>query len=484
MRSFATSPGQPYAVPPDPSTVEVVWDPGNESQQGLWADLSPLHEDSFQDWTLESVVSGSAYAGSVTSLSRSNYSNASHDDEDSGELSTPEEPRLWLSDLDHLNPMAVRVALDTSEALAFTFYTERISRILPAHDAPDNPYRRLTAIAIHAPVLLHTVISIATAFMHNHGGLATYELTATRQARALSSLRQTLSKALNGKGESRLIVTEAIVFAILLQIFYLALTGGMEIEPHFASATYFLRVLGYLPKPPTGFLGRALVQRYAMIDVARAIYRRTRPLSEADFWFYHTGHDLDQTQSSFKIMTGCPHAVLVFLVQVTNLAASTLEQPETPENTAKAIELEADMHIYRRSQPSALNDPLSEAFYWTAHLLLQRRVYLEHPRSRRVQFTRNKIFELVQSMALGYGPDSSVFLPLNISGREAMTLSDREWIRTRARDLTHIYGIRTNEHCMKLMEQIWACVDAGWSDDSTLERELLEIEAQSQCFVF
>lgn len=362
--------------------------------------------------------------------------------------------------------------------------TERISRIIPAHDAPGNPYRRLTAIAIHTPVLLHTVISVATAFLHNHGGLATSELTLTRQARALSSLRQILGTGLDGEDESRRIVTEAVAFAILLQIFYLALTGGTDIEPHFASATYLLRTLGYLLRPPDGFLGRALVQRFAMIDVARAIYRRRRPLPETDFWFYRACDDMDQTQPSFKTMTGCPHAILVFLVQVTDLAVSTQEWPDSPETMERAFELEADMHIYRRSQPSALDDALSEAFYWTAHLLLQRRVYRESPRSRRVQLTRGKIFQLVESMTLGHGPDSSVFLPLNIAGREALTQSDRQWVRVRARDLSHTYGIRTNEHCMALMEEIWACVDAGWSDDAGIERSLLEIEARNQCFVF
>lgn len=320
--------------------------------------------------------------------------------------------------------------------------------------------------------------------MHNHGRLASSELTATRQARALFSLRKTLGTVLGGEGGSHHVVTEAVAFAILLQIFYLALTGGTEIEPHLASATYFLRNLGYLLKPPEGILGRALVQRFAMIDVARAIYRRMRPLPEADFWLYRSGDDLDHIEPSFRAMTGCPHAILLFLVQITELAASTQEQPSLPENIEKAIELEADLHIYRKSQPSALNDALGEAFYWTAHLLLERRIFRESPRSRRVQFTRAKIFQLVESMTLGYGPDSSVFLPLNIAGREALTHRDRDWVRTRACGLAHTYGIRTNAHCMALMEEIWACVDAGWSDDSTLERSLLEIEAQSQCFAF
>ena len=320
--------------------------------------------------------------------------------------------------------------------------------------------------------------------MHNHGGLATSELTVARQARALSSLRQTLSTTLGDEGESNRIVAEAVAFAILLQIFYLALTGGTEIEPHFASATYLLRTMGYLLAPPAGFLGRALVQRFAMIDVARAIYRRTRPLLEADFWFYRAGDNYHQAQPSFRAMTGCPYEILIFLVQVTDLAASTQEQSQSLEDLDEAMRLEADMHIYRSSWPSALNDTLSEAFYWTAHLLLQRRVFCEPPRSRRVQFTRAKIFQLIKSMTLGYGPDSSVFLPLNIAGREALTQSDRQWVRTWAHGLSLTYGIRTNEHCMTLMEEIWTCVDAGGSDDSALEHSLLAIEARSQCFVF
>ncbi|KIV80087.1 hypothetical protein PV11_07614 [Exophiala sideris] len=475
--SIATSPREPATMPVNPSTTD-----DHESLDGLFTSLPTLRDEIFQDWTLEAMISPSAATAPHSTWS--NVSDAGDASEDGEGESRAEEIRLSVFDPTHQSPMAITVALNTSEALAFTFYTEQISRILPAHDAPGNPYRRLTALAIQAPVLLHTVISVATAFMHNHGGLATSELSAMRQARALSSLREALDPALAGEGESHRVVTEAITFAILLQIFYLALTGGTEVEPHYASATYFLQMLGYLLRPPAGFLGRALVQRFAMIDVARAIYRRTRTLPETAFWLYRDGDDLDQIQPSFKAMTGCPYTILRFLVKITELALSSQERSESQQNMEKAIELEADMHMYRRSEPSAFDDALSEIFYWTAHLLLERRVYQESPWSRRVQFTRNKIFQLIESMTPGHGPDSSVFLPLNIAGREALTPNDRDWVRARARGLTQTYGIRTNEHCMELMEEIWDCVDAGWSDDTAFESSLLEIEAQSQCFVF
>lgn len=98
---------------------------GDESMGPWFASFSPSHEDILQGCALESTASPVA-AANVANHSWSNYSPDDDDDYNDGEhavedSTTPEGPRLWLSHPNRLNSMTVKVALDSSEALAFTF---------------------------------------------------------------------------------------------------------------------------------------------------------------------------------------------------------------------------------------------------------------------------------------------------------------------------------------------------------------------------
>lgn len=115
------SPTQPLDVPSNASTTEVDEELDDEGLDGLFAGLSPLHSEIFHDWTLEAFAGGSPSAASVATPFWNIVSDSHHPSDDGGELIALEEPRLWLSDQNHLSSVAVNVALDTSEALAFTF---------------------------------------------------------------------------------------------------------------------------------------------------------------------------------------------------------------------------------------------------------------------------------------------------------------------------------------------------------------------------
>lgn len=126
---------------------------------GHWPLYEPLVEETLQDWSPPSVVNASHCAARVPPRDWNNVSNSDDDDdddddEDGGGLNSPpaEEPRLWLSGQSNLNPVAVNVALDTSEALAFTFceslmvespsiYPEACPCPLFVHESFDLPLR-------------------------------------------------------------------------------------------------------------------------------------------------------------------------------------------------------------------------------------------------------------------------------------------------------------------------------------------------------
>ncbi|KAL2204288.1 hypothetical protein CC79DRAFT_1128869 [Sarocladium strictum] len=366
------------------------------------------------------------------------------------------------------------------ETMAFTYYIQNICGLLAAHDATDNPYRRLVSLALGAPVLLHTMLSVATAYMYKQGTLSTIDLTVMRQERALSSLRTSVAKILENVCGTPGPEVEAALAAILLQIFHSAITGSIDMDIHISSAFFLMKESGSLRSSGTSYFTRILAHRFAVIDIARALYRRTRPLAGADFWLYRGTAQEETTKPLFSSMSGYPIAVLSFLVRVANLSCDIVDRLDSFQTVREAMTLESEMNIWFAREAEHLDD-LGCCFYWMSQLLLHRRVFREATRSVRIQIIIRNVFRLIDNMPIGSGPDSSVFLPFNIAAREAVDESDRAWVRDRSKSLYAVYPVDASSYCMDSTEAVWQRLDQG---GVTIEEDLLRCEMQHLCFAF
>lgn len=271
-------------------------------------------------------------------------------------------------------------------------------------------------------------------------------------------------------GGNEIDAKQATLAAILLQIANVVFTGGTGVEVHLACAMHFLRDLDYITKPIDQFLPRLLVQRFAMLDVITSIQRRRRPQLGLDFWLFTPDEYFDRSQPSFREMTGCPQPVLCFLARVSDLCVDVAEKCKREfEIVDEAATLETDMRIYARSaatfnssrtRDASHLDTLSECFYWSAHLLLQRRVYRDPTSTPRVQHAASNIVRLIKSMPIGCGLDSSVLFPFYVSSKEAITEEHRNWIRQRNEEMKRVYPARSRDALMLLLNDMWAAVDA------------------------
>lgn len=396
----------------------------------------------------------------------------------------------WEFNDDDLSPGIDPNAFSSpSERIAFAYWSKYLARVLPAHDSEENPYQRLSSLAMASPVLLDTIISLATEYMYCHGHTSP-ELVAMRHEKALSSLKQALRTASRHDSASEtpspLSPAQATLAAILLQIANTVFTGGSGVDTHITCAAYLLREQGYIDTPTQDFLPRLLVQRFAILDVTTAILRRRKPHLPLTFWFFVPDEAYDRTSPSFREMTGCPQPVLGFYARLSHLAADLKDsgggQDEKYAILRKASTLETDMRMYARSRvtftttrpsPARHLDTLSQCFYWCAHLILQRVIYRDSPASPRVQHTVRDIVMLIKSMPLGCGPDSSLAFPFYVSSREAITEEHQNWVRQRNQELKLVYPGRTRDTLMMTLEQIWA-VTANIKTDSCKSRSELD----------
>ncbi|KAI9736227.1 MAG: hypothetical protein M1834_001113 [Cirrosporium novae-zelandiae] len=437
-------------------------------------------------------------------------------------------PDVWILD-DKMFDDTLALCFETpGERIAYAYYFKHVSACIPALDGAQNPYRKLSTMALASPVLLKTIISVATAHMLIQGR-SNAELVFARQSRALRSLQEALS-ALETRDDSResshttdvtqltktasLSAKEEALATILLQITNVVMTGSTEVEAHLKCAFHFLEELDYVYKPLHGFTSRVLVQRFAMIDVVTSILRHQRPYAPPDFWMHSIHENLDHTEPSFREMTGCPQAVLSFLARISNLACEMIENEDQSAYTlARAFTLETELRVWGSSRfpirtmteiqkasiPSDGGDSnesdlsrlylnvLSECFYWTAHLLLQRRVFRDATDSIRVQQIAKTIFRLIDSIPVGSGPDSSLPLPLYMSAREAITPEDRSWVRRIHTAMKDVHRDVSRDHMMNITEEIWR-----WTDNRRqvgVEKDINEnfirtLEQKSRHFMF
>jgi hypothetical protein len=283
-----------------------------------------------------------------------------------------------------------------------------------------------------------------------------------------------------------------------MQVANVVFTGGSGVEAHLACAMHFMRDLGYIHQRIDGFLPRLLVQRFVMLDVVTSIQRFRRPQLKSDFWFLSPDDQYDRTQPSFREMTGCPQPVLCFFVRISILAADLREDVvDEFEVLTKASTLETDMRIYARSKvttstnrpPKASHlDALSQCFYWSAHLLLQRRVYRDATSSLRVQKTVADIVGLIKSMPVGCGPDSSLAFPFYLSSKEAITSEHRDWARQRNEEMKKVYPGRSRDAIMSLLHAMWEAVDIVREREprmnATIDEILFELESDRELCLF
>jgi hypothetical protein len=139
-------------------------------------------------------------------------------------------------------------------------------------------------------------------------------------------------------------------------------------------------------------------------------------------------------------------------------------------------------------------DILTECFYWTAHLLLARRVFRDATRSPRVQHLTHTCFGLMDQLSTGCGPDSSLPQPFYLAAREAVSLEDRAWVRQKHESMTEYYREQQRNMAMRLTQRVWDITDeAEWTDATGLQSgsavsngdEKIRVMDQQSClFIF
>lgn len=380
-----------------------------------------------------------------------------------------------------------------------------VSSNIPALDGPDNPYRQLSFTALSSPVLLETIVCIATEHMLNFG-LVDVSTAARHQTRMLRTIGQNLQLIESGDtcGTTAIVTAnnpdhEALFAAVILQGVIVAQSADGVLEPHVRCAAFLMEVLNLFRQVPHNVLGRTTVQRFAMVDVMLAISRQRRPFSPRDFVLHMPDAETwDNTEPSFHKMTGCPQPLMCFLVRISHLACDVDERSERcvpiSDLLSQAHTLENDLRAWGSRYSGQVPeegirpplDILTECFYWTAHLLLARRVFQDHTRSPRVQHLTRTCFELMDQLSTGVGPDSSLPQPFYLAAREAITLEDRAWVRQKHESMTNYYREQQRNLAMQLTQRIWEIEDEQLKNGNIWDSEKLikRLDRESCLFIF
>lgn len=385
-----------------------------------------------------------------------------------------------------------------------------VSSNVPALDGPDNPYRQLSFTALTSPILLETIVCIATEHMLNFG-LGNVSTAAQRQQRMLRTIGQSLhtvdaTGARETGGPANNIDHEALLTAVVLQGVVVAQSADGVLEPHVKCASFLMQTLDHFRQVPHSTLVRMAVQRFAMVDVMLAISRQRRPYAPRNFVLHQPDPERwDNTEPSFHKMTGCPQPLMCFLVRISHLACDVEERLEHDaslnEILAQAYRLESDLRSWGSGFTGTVPengvpplDILTECFYWTAHLLLARRVFRDATCSPRVQHLTRTCFSLMDQLSTGCGPDSSLPQPFYLAAREAVSLKDRAWVRQKHESMTEYYREQQRNMAMRLTQRVWDITDeAEWTDSTGLQsgsavskgdEKIRAMDQQSCLFIF
>jgi hypothetical protein len=274
---------------------------------------------------------------------------------------------------------------------------------------------------------------------------------------------------------------DALLTAVVLQGIVVAQTADGVLEPHVKCASWLMQALGYFEEIPQSTIARMVVQRFGMVDLMLAISRQRRPYAPQTFILNQPNQPhWDTTEPSFHKMTGCPQPLMCFLVRISHLACDMSESLELEPEIgtgfssqatilAKAFQLDSELrawsseYVYNGKIPAPLDrtplDILSECFYWTAHLLLARRVFRDQTCSPWVQHLVHICFGLMDRLSTGCGPDSSLPQPFYLAAREAVSPEDRAWVRRKHESMTAYYREQQRNSAMGLIERIWEVTD-------------------------
>ncbi|EXJ84742.1 hypothetical protein A1O3_05414 [Capronia epimyces CBS 606.96] len=417
---------------------------------------------------------------------------------------TPDSSELWDYNFGLPGPFGLDLCKTPGERIAYIFFFQCVSRIIPASDGPGSGYRELAALALTSPVLMDTVLSVSTRYM-SHRGRIPDSLALSRQSRALRTLRESLGSLLGDHSQSDDLMSLSttplasakrleILAAIALQFTIEMMAGSSATKTHLRCAVNLLRELGWLKERPDSFIGRMLVFRVAFVDIVSSLLWYQRSLLLPDFWLFHpndAGGDI--SRPSLQEMTGCPPQLFCFLAEISHLASDPERDLYSQDKMAKAYEIETALRIYGSKQlandvatlhPSVSHlETLSKCYYWTAHILLQRRVCLDARTSPRVQFAVNSLICLMDSMPIGCGPDSSLSLPLSVAAHEAIDGQQRNCIIKKGRLLAAEYPSKTRDVMNDSFEAIWADMDRfhstgeeTWRPNDTADQDFVRSE--------
>ncbi|KAH7202440.1 fungal-specific transcription factor domain-containing protein [Fusarium oxysporum] len=368
----------------------------------------------------------------------------------------------------NLGPLASSLPTCTEE-IAFNYFMTDASPRIPALDSPGNPFRELCRVSISYPLLLHTFLGDLRV-MEERRSQALRSLRSMERYLRFSNTREESSVSIENHAFSVLSLREVTLAAYLIHIASEVMTGSLTTDTHLRNAFKLVVELRYIDKMPEGFYSRFLVQRFAMIDVIMSLLRRRKPLAPEYFILYQQHEEADP--------------VLSFLARISTLATDVELQNDV--RLAEAYQLETTMRDWgSRKYPMPLNiaarsksplfghgtasqddhlSTLNACFYWMAHLLLARRVFLDPTASSRVQLYRKHLFALIDRLPPGCGPDSSLPIPFYMAAREAIVPLDREWVRHKHAEMIAIYPDRSRELMMSLTEDIWSMSDGEYHD--------------------
>ena len=369
-----------------------------------------------------------------------------------------------------------------------------VSLILPGHSDHRNGYRQLAAFALQSPMLLDTILSIATTYM-NCRRMTPRSVALATQSRALASLRRGVDALSNHHNPCETPTNQAeaaclkreVLATILLQITVEICNGTSAVGSHIGYAASLFRELGYCEHAPTTPIGLVLTHRMAFVDVLSSILWRRRPLLSPGFWFLdcEAEHRMaEDLAPRFQDTTGCPFWVVRILARISHLVADVEDGVVTEaDKTMGALTLEGDLAAAAREYmggpaqtPSTDQDnpveTVGRCYYWSAVILLQTRVFLDARSSPRVQMSLAALLHLLTALPIGCGPDSALSLPLYTAGLAAVRADDRALIRDRSQRLDAYYPSRTRTALTAAFGDMWAAADAELDADPMRQQAL------------
>lgn len=365
------------------------------------------------------------------------------------------------------------------------------------------------------------------------------------------------SEDLSSTMSSELSIKEGALAAALLQVANAILGGSTSTDAHLRYAFHLLHGLGCIHNPPQTFFSRLMLQRFAQMDLANALLRQAAPLPPEDFALFQPNEEFwDQTYPSFYEMSGCSQVTACFLAKIARMAHDR-DQHVAPDKVMgileEAYDVETQLHLWgqkngyhlsrdanqlfarttvstdhvspdpdpsddsgqtdrsrasgdfsRRPKPAvgrAMSaDPsrqsllrVGECFFWTAHLLLYRRVYQDQTHSPRVRAVVGKLVRLMDLLVAGCGPDTCLSLPFYLTAREAVTSEERDWARRKHISMRDYYRDVSRDQMMTNTEEIWlrsdemlnrAPIDGFQRGQEELHEYIRTVDQKSSYFIY